>query len=703
MMHAVLLVAALAAGLVPWTRIELPDQAAVPNADLAGHASVAFPPQWLPKDKIPHLRENGSGVPLQLQVRATWPDGSAKWAHLRAHWKYSGGKPATYTLHPVDPFPHMATPAPPPLPAAGELSALPRVVYCSDDWGRTFVSGPQTISKLENGPIATVYQISGEMLGSLDSGPVNDPNRTLKIQPFLTYNTWVTIYSNRIDVEHAYTITSDMRAVRISELGIRVTAPEGWGCYLRDAGKRLPHAIKQTGREVDVQLWPKGGVPRIPTVDRNLHKFEWLNSGEVLDFNTPPEVEQLVKSLYKLRAGSSIEYSEITPSDLRTSTPEGISIVTHFSLVKLEAGQSQDDWRALLQRKIVPKPPGAWFCDAGVLGRVAPRSKKYAAVEQMLEAAHISFHNPDKVGTNGWTNYGNQPERIDATGRVIQHRSCSTYHYWNFPMWQQIYRGADDPALLDAARRATAHLSAFGVCRSSGKRLDGYPATRSKNLYAFYHGKNIFPWGTTEYGMRWPDVECWKTGHWPDPAALEFSFLHDCNWFDKQGFDGWANGVDLRDKSQGREPIGNMMQAVWAWRFTGEQRFLDGAKLLAATLIKTPLEKVTEPGPLANPIWPMVANEILDTPASRQYVLDNAKWAFTQPANWHVQGTSSLALLAEAARLDPSLRQPTETYLPRPFLVNPNDTIVLGPGGLGERAETVSWPYTLWALPDLEK
>ena len=60
------------------------------------HAFVTLPAGWVkPTDEM-FVLEEGRPIASQIEVAARWPDGSPKWVHAYASFRYSGGKPAAY-------------------------------------------------------------------------------------------------------------------------------------------------------------------------------------------------------------------------------------------------------------------------------------------------------------------------------------------------------------------------------------------------------------------------------------------------------------------------------------------------------------------------------------------------------------------------------------------------------------------------------
>lgn len=686
----------LFSALPPTVQIELPPQSHVPNCKYEAHACVPLPPGW-PKDTKDYtLVEDGQTIQCQPQVRSKWPDGSPKWLHVYAPWKYRDGKPAQYMLMGMAPRVKF--------PATGRKPGTQLTPYCTDHLGRTYKPGPGEWKLLESGPICEVWYVTGDMVSMYDA----------RVLPFLKYEMWVSCYDNRTDVLFAFTVLGECRRTRIADLGVR--CGQGNAIFLRDEGRRLPHQVTKDG----VALWPLGGLPRVAVTKENLHTYPWMHSGEFLSFHAPDEAYDLARKLQaeselpykgnlKAHQNSASEWSEARATDLLTSGPDGLSIVCEFSLVKLDdhiadSGKLVDGWRKLLQMKPVAKPSPQWICDSGALGPIAPRSTKHEQFEQSIDRAFVSFHDSGKLGAVGWANFGNVPERM-INGRPSQHRACSTWHYWLHPVWLQVFRGAGQP-VLDAARQATAYQCAFGQCRHVDLRSDGLPVTRGKLLWGYYHSHNFYPWGANDYGTQDFSGVAQYTGHWVDPTAQQYAWLHDGNWMAKSGYDGWLSAVDfgkaldtaIASGTLDRDIIVAFSQCVHAARYTGDKRLYEQAKRMAAALIAVPLLANKGTGALAYPTWPLMADEVLQSPASKQFILDSAKALAGTKTPW-IYDVSTVAVMAEAVRLGADSKILDKVFPPRP--IEREGTLELGPGPMGEREEAVAWPHALRALPSL--
>lgn len=671
--------------------LEIPPQSDVPNAVYTHPACVCFPPGWTNGEKLT-LLENGRPVQHQFHVRSRWPDGSVKWLHDYAQFKFVSGKPLRYDLLNLKLGPQsFVTPPLPEMPVT--------TPYLKDDLGREFTAGNVVTETLDNGPLAKVYRVAGDMVSNK-----NQADPLMRVAPFLRFEYWCTTYAQRTDCQFAFTVCSHASGLRLASLGIR-TAKDDSGktvLCLRDEGRRLPHAAIDNST---VSLWPSGGLPSVPATAANLHTYPWLHSGRYLRFDAPDDAYELALKLqsesekpYRKPDGTldngfwgNAEWSETRAENLRTSTADGISIVCKFSLVKKAPGETDVGWQKLTDLQPVAKPSPQWIADSGALGRIAPRSKTYEQFESAVEAALLGYNDPAKCKAFGWATYGNAPERT-SDGRPYQHRASSYNHYWLHQLWLESFRGAP-PQLIDTARRATGYLAAFGQCRNANARADGLPVTRSKTLWGFYHSGNFYPWGTTDYGLGWPDTECALTGHWVDPYALQLSWLHDCNWFHKSGYDGWASAVDLDRGGFGRESNTALAQYAFAYRYTADVRFLDAAKRTASQLITRSLKEQTAGnaiGVLAYPTWPLLADEVLNSDASRKYILDNAAEIASRPVAWHIEGISTLAVIARAVELGGDPAMLTKVMPPKPPVKQ--NLLELGPGPLGEWHQAIAWP-----------
>ncbi|REK19558.1 MAG: hypothetical protein DWQ37_00365 [Planctomycetota bacterium] len=103
------LLAALAVCQVP---LYLPPQQALPDAAWPSHAVIAVPQGWIAPEHKLYLTEDGRPIPSQVEVAARWPDGSPKWLHGYATFRYAKGEARRYALARANELPPEASKSP---------------------------------------------------------------------------------------------------------------------------------------------------------------------------------------------------------------------------------------------------------------------------------------------------------------------------------------------------------------------------------------------------------------------------------------------------------------------------------------------------------------------------------------------------------------------------------------------------------------
>ena len=93
MVSAVL--AAMAVGVLP---VVLQPQDYLPDVTWHTHAVATMPQGWVKSNEQLYLVENNKPVISQVEVVARWPDGSPKWVHAYAPFRYAGGQGVRYQL-----------------------------------------------------------------------------------------------------------------------------------------------------------------------------------------------------------------------------------------------------------------------------------------------------------------------------------------------------------------------------------------------------------------------------------------------------------------------------------------------------------------------------------------------------------------------------------------------------------------------------
>ena len=76
----------------------LQPQASLPDVSWPTHAVITLPLGWTKSAENLVLLENDRPIVAQVETVAKWPDGSPKWLHAHALFRYIGGKPAKYSV-----------------------------------------------------------------------------------------------------------------------------------------------------------------------------------------------------------------------------------------------------------------------------------------------------------------------------------------------------------------------------------------------------------------------------------------------------------------------------------------------------------------------------------------------------------------------------------------------------------------------------
>lgn len=239
------LLAALVLGNVP---LFLYPQAHLADVSWPSHATVAVPQGFIKQTDHIHLAENDRPALAQVETVARWPDGSPKWLHVYASFRYDGGKPARYALVRQE-------------KAVGDAPKSPLRV----------IDKPQGIQidtgviKLQiSRPFAGITRLEhqGEVVIDGEGGPglVDDrliawqamhdteaevvveqqgaaqvtvratgwyQNSQRRVQSFCRFTTRITAFANSplVKIDHAMTFAGDMRRHALSELSFKFSVP----------------------------------------------------------------------------------------------------------------------------------------------------------------------------------------------------------------------------------------------------------------------------------------------------------------------------------------------------------------------------------------------------------------------------------------------------------------------------------------------
>src|SRR5262245_1350726 len=93
-----MLSAILAANLVCGVSLALQPQQSIKTVRWPTHAVATLPKGWVKPNEQLYVLENGKPINSQIEVAAKWPDGSPKWVHAYATFRYENGNPAGYEL-----------------------------------------------------------------------------------------------------------------------------------------------------------------------------------------------------------------------------------------------------------------------------------------------------------------------------------------------------------------------------------------------------------------------------------------------------------------------------------------------------------------------------------------------------------------------------------------------------------------------------
>ncbi|HEV3137896.1 MAG TPA: hypothetical protein VGZ26_08320, partial [Pirellulales bacterium] len=209
------------------------------------HAVIAVPQGWIkPADHLV-VHENGQPMLAQIDVAARWPDGSPKWLHAHALFRYVAGKPATYALikqaKPPDNLPKS------PLMVSDNASGIhidtgvakmfiPRpfagVVLAQNDPQATpgGEGGPSLVDDLgiswhamhDEKADVVVEQLGPAQVTVKASGWYQNSEK--RVEPFCRFVTRIIAFADSpiVKIDHATIFADDMRRHAIAELAFKV-------------------------------------------------------------------------------------------------------------------------------------------------------------------------------------------------------------------------------------------------------------------------------------------------------------------------------------------------------------------------------------------------------------------------------------------------------------------------------------------------
>lgn len=237
--------AALVLGNVP---LFLYPQSHLADVRWPTHAAVAVPQGFIKPNEQVYLAEDDRPALAQVEVVARWPDGTPKWLHAYALFRYAGGNPARYAL----------IKQAPPLPAAPasplKVVDTPQAVEIDTGVVKFQIARPFAgITRLEHQGQVVIDGAGGPALvddrmipwQAVDDeeaevvveqqGPAQVVVRAMgwyqnperRQMPFCRFTTRITAFANSplLKFDHATTFAGDMRRHAISELSFKFAVP----------------------------------------------------------------------------------------------------------------------------------------------------------------------------------------------------------------------------------------------------------------------------------------------------------------------------------------------------------------------------------------------------------------------------------------------------------------------------------------------
>lgn len=216
------------------------------------HATAALPRGWAAAADSLVLLENDKPIRAQVEVVARWPDDSAKWVHVYAAYRYSGGKPARYQ------FSKVGAGAAQPLASPLRVEDTPQAISVDTGVLRFRVARPfagivelerdgQKVLDAAGGP--TLIDERGILWQAADDdqaevvieqqGPCQVTIRASgwyqtaeeRVAPFCRYVTRISAFADSplLKIDHATIFADDMRLHAVAELGFKFSVHEVTG------------------------------------------------------------------------------------------------------------------------------------------------------------------------------------------------------------------------------------------------------------------------------------------------------------------------------------------------------------------------------------------------------------------------------------------------------------------------------------------
>jgi hypothetical protein len=212
------------------------------------HAFVTLPQGWVKPIEQMFVLENGRPIAAQIEVAGRWPDGSPKWVHVYASFRYAAGKPAAYefekrppppTALPKSPLTVVDQPGGITVSTGAIVLTVPRPfggVSIADAGGTPIVGGPggpglvddRTIewhARFDQQAEIVVEQQGPAQVTIKCSGWYQSEQK--RVPPFCRFVTRITAFANSpmVQFDQATIFADDMHKHAIAELPFRFSVP----------------------------------------------------------------------------------------------------------------------------------------------------------------------------------------------------------------------------------------------------------------------------------------------------------------------------------------------------------------------------------------------------------------------------------------------------------------------------------------------
>jgi hypothetical protein len=489
----------------------------------------------------------------------------------------------------------------------------------------------------------------------------------------------------------------------------------------KDFWQKCPKEVKLAPDELVYYAWPKHGelAAEDPDATRpeKIYKFQCFHRGDVLSSHLPKSYLEALKN--------QKDTTECKPEYAEAANLQGVAMRNQFALAIVpDAADSQalDERldrlaRLYLQNPTVRVSPRA-IADSGALGPVAAAGHGFDELEDAAVRVMLGYaRSIPRYGDYGWAIYGNthHAELMNpaaagvAGGRPSLHRVWNNNHYQHVNTSWRLWALNGDQRLLDWARTCTDNYASIGQVRYDKQWFElgpGQPRRPSVKYHypgGFYHCKGLLPWGGRGYGMPAHDVDCYWTGHWPDPTALLLAWLLDADRWAKDGFELWLAEVKLPKGGSAREANATLVQLIEAYQYQPKPEILESIRLIAGDLVKEPL-LVQRPGPLWAPTWLSRYHELFPADeAFKKFLLESA-----DALHDGTEGIASLAVSATAYRITGDSKYLVRhagqlARFPRRFFRDPSgrwEDYGVPPGPMGDQHFAMQWHRFARALVD---